>query len=69
MIITKQMLNIFSARLIQAVCAKTACSHMSLCEHNSSTKSARELFKRLKEWASRVVCHEKNFFGDFRFLS
>jgi len=40
------VLNTFSAWLVQAVHAKTACSHVTLHKPNSNAVSARELFKR-----------------------
>jgi len=55
-------INTFSAGLIQAVHVKTAYSHMVLCKPNSSTVSARELFKCSKDLASLVVCNDKKIF-------
>ena len=34
---------------------------MTLCEHNSGTKSGRGLFKGSKDSASLLVCTRKNF--------
>ena len=47
--------------LFHAVSAKTAGSHMALCERNSGAESARELFKHFKDSSSRAVCNEKFF--------
>jgi len=48
------MLNTFGARLIQAVRAKTACSHMALHEHNSGIVSGRavQTLRRLSKSCS-----------------
>jgi len=50
------LMHTFAARLIQAVRAKTAGSHMTLRGHNSRAKSARKLFKHSKGSASLLVC-------------
>jgi len=43
--------------------AKPTRSHMSLPARNSGAESGRELFKRLKDLASLLVCTRKKFFA------
>jgi len=49
---------------------KTGFSHVSLHEHNSGTKSARELFKLSKDSGSLRVTNEKKIVlvSDFEFF-
>jgi len=53
--------NTFAARLIQAVCAKTAGSHVALHENFSSPVSTADTIKSSKDSESLVVCTWKKF--------
>jgi len=49
--------------LIQAVCKKTAGSHVALQENISATVWVTDLVEVSKDAESLVVCTQKNFFG------
>ena len=57
------MLDTLTPWLIQAVCKKTAGSHVALCGNSSAPVSITDLVEVSKDAASLVVCTRKNFFG------